>query len=38
MQYVTLVTRDQSCDDAHDLVHDLKPEDTNDWLEDSRSP
>jgi hypothetical protein len=37
-QKVTLVTRDRSCDDAHDLARDLKPEDTYDWLEDSRSP
>jgi hypothetical protein len=37
-QYVTLVTRDRSHDDAHDLARDLKPEDMYDWLEDNRSP
>jgi hypothetical protein len=38
MQYVTLVTCDRSCDDARNLVRDLKPEDIYDWLEDSQSP
>jgi hypothetical protein len=34
-RYVTLVTHDRSCDNAHGLARDLKPEDTYDWLEDS---
>jgi hypothetical protein len=34
MQYVTLVTRDRSHDNAHDLVCDLKLKDTRNWLED----
>jgi hypothetical protein len=38
MQYVTLVTRDRSHDNARDLAHDLKPKDTYNWLEDNQSP